>query len=572
MATTETSKPDFMSWTWQDIEPRFEELEARELGPGDVETLLRDWSDLSSRISELGTRLEVATTQNTADEQASKKFRAFVQEVKPRASEKDQRLKEKLLATGQVPEGMEPAIRLMRQEAELFREENLPLQSEEQILFEDYFKITGAQTVEWDGKEIPILQLQPVYEELDRSRRERAWRSASGRRLQDANAVDEVWRKLLDVRHRISRNAGFSSYRQYRWLALGRFDYSVEDAKQFQDSVEAVVVPAATRLMEKRAQRLGLESVRPWDRFVDPLGRDPLKPYQAMSEFLERVSSIFHKVDERLGGYFDTMRGESLLDLESRKNKAPGGYCTALYAANRPFIFCNCVGSHADVGLLLHEGGHAFHVFQTNSLPYIQQRTIGAIPMEFAEVASTAMELLASPYLAADAGGFYDTSDAARARHDHLEMQIIQWTWIAAIDSFQHWIYEHMDDAADTERLNGVWEKTVARYMPFVDYSGLETELRNDWRRILHLFAAPFYFIEYGLAAIGAVQVWANSLEDQQTAVEKYLHALALGGTRPLPELFSAAGATFAFDEATLGRLMGLMEAQMEELEAQVAA
>jgi oligoendopeptidase F len=572
MATAEAQTPEFMSWTWEDIEPQFDELQERELASENVEQFLRDWTDVASRVYELGTRLEVATTLDTSDEEASKKFRSFVHDVKPRVSEREQGLKEKLLASELVPRGMEMPIRLIRQEAQLFRAENLPLLSQEQILFEDYFKITGAQTVEWDGEEIPVVKLQPVYEEQDRDRRERAYRLATSRRQQDAAAIDEVWRKLLEVREKISTNAGFSGYRDYRWLAMGRFDYTVEDAKQFQASVEAVVVPAATRLAEKRAGRLGVATVRPWDRYVDPLGRPPLKPYREMSDFLQRLSTVFHRVDPKVGEYFDTMRSESLLDLESRKNKAPGGYCTLFYAAGRPFIFGNCVGSHADIQLLLHEGGHAFHCFQTTHLPYIQQRSIGAIPMEFAEVASTAMELLAGPYLPADSGGFYSPADAARARHDHLESQLISWTWIAAIDSFQHWIYEHMDESADAERMGDVWAETIRRYMPFVDYSGLESELRNDWRRVLHLFAAPFYYIEYGLAAIGAVQVWGNSLQDQSAAVEKYLYALSLGGTRPLPELFAAAGASFRFDESTFTRLTELMEAEMAHLEVEAAS
>lgn len=569
MTATSMATPEFMHWTWDDIEPLYAELEAREVRAENAETFLSDWSALSERLQELGARLYLATTLDTSDERASDRYRTFVQDVQPRIQEAEQRLKGMLLNTGATPEGMEIPMRIMRQESEMFREENLPLLSQEQLLFEEYFKITGAQTVEWDGKEIPIVQLTPVYEEQDRGRREAAWRTAAARRLQDAAAIDDVWRKLLDVRQQIAANAGFSDYRSYRWAAMSRFDYSPEDAKRFSQAIEAVVVPAATRLMERRKTLLGIDSLRPWDRNVDLIGKPPLRPYTDMPQFLDTLSGIFHKVDGTIGGYFDTMRREQLLDLESRLNKAPGGYCTTFEASQRPFIFGNCVGTQSDVDLLLHEGGHAVHAFEASGLPYVQQRTIGAIPMEFAEVASMAMELLARPYLTKDEGGFYSGDDAARVRQAHLELALVQWPWTAVIDSFQHWIYEHIEEARDTARLNEVWSDLVHRFMPFVDWSDLERELGNDWRRVLHIFGVPFYFIEYGLAQIGAVQVWANARRDQTEAVRKYREALALGGTRSLPDLFAAAGARFAFDESMFGDLVDLMEGTIMELDAQ---
>jgi oligoendopeptidase F len=568
MVALHTDSPEFMQWTWEDIEPRYRELEERDVTAETVADYLNDWSTLAARVEELGTRLEVATTINTADESASTRFRAFVQDVQPRIKEAEHRLKQKLLGIGHVPEGMEIPVRIMRRQVEMFREENLPLLSQEQLLFEEYFKITGAQTVEWEGNEIPIVQLTPVYEDQDRDRRERAWRLAATRRLQDAAAIDEIWSKLLDVRLRIAENAGFPDYRSYRWNALSRFDYTPDDAKRFGAAVEAVVVPACRRLTERRREKLGIDSIRPWDRYVDPSGKPGVHPYDGMPEFLDTLSTVFHRVDPTIGGYFDTMRHEDLLDLESRKNKAPGGYCTVFAAIDRPFIFGNCVGTQGDVDLLLHEGGHAFHVFESSSLPYLQQRSIGAIPMEFAEVASMAMELLARPYLTREDGGFYSDEDASRVRRAHLEFSLVQWTWIAIIDGFQHWIYEHTEEAKVPARLDEVWRDLVGRYMPFTDWSGLERELGNDWRRVLHIFGLPFYYIEYGLAQIGAVQVWANARKDQADAVRRYREALALGGTRSLPDLFAAAGARFAFDEAMFEELVGLMEGTIRELDA----
>jgi len=323
------------------------------------------------------------------------------------------------------------------------------------------------------------------------------------------------------------------------------------------------VVPAAARVCERRRKLLGLERLRPWDLEVDPLGRPALVPFQEATELRDTALAIFRRVDSVLGGYFEIMIKEGLLDLENRKNKAPGGYCTEFAASKRPFIFMNAVGLQDDVQTLLHESGHAFHVFEKDPLPYLQQRQVG---MEFSEVASMSMELLASPYLSADQGGFYSAEDAARARIEHLERSILFWPYMAVVDAFQHWVYENPDDATDPANCDRAWALTWSRYMPWIDWCGLDTELRTGWHRKLHIHTVPFYYVEYGLALLGAVQVWGNSLRDHSGAVDAYRIALALGGTVPLTELFHTAGARFSFDAATLKAAVSLMEHTIESL------
>jgi oligoendopeptidase F len=548
--------------------PRYQEIEAMPLEANSGSAFLGAWSDLSSRISEIGARLKLASDQNTADEHVAERYRVFVEEIAPNVQEAEQRLKEKLLASGVVLPGMEIPLRTMRVEAELFREENLPLITEEKLAAEEYFKISGAQTVEWDGEEIPLVQLTPVFEEQDRDRREMAWRAAAARRLEDRDAVQEVWATLLDVRSRIAHNAGFPDYLSYRWRELRRFDYTPEDAEQFHAAVETVVVPAVSRMYERRRQRLGLPSLRPWDREVDVFGRGPLRPYDTAEELQDRTSAIMHRVDPVLGNHFDTMRHSGLLDMESRKNKAPGAYCTVFDAARRPFIFGNASGTHDDVVTLLHEGGHAMHVFETEHLPFLPQRTFDGMPIEFAEVASMGMELLAAPYLTTEDGGFYSAEEAARARIQHLEGVLSLFPWTVVVDAFQHWVYRHPEEARDAAAADAAWSDVMKRYMPFVDYSGLERERANDWQRIPHLFGWPLYFLEYALAQLGAVQVWANARKDQAEAVRRYRQALSLGATATLPQLFETAGARFAFDEAMLREVVSLIEGTIEELES----
>ncbi len=553
-----------LQWSWPEIEPYYLDLAARELRPDNVTTFLSDWTRLAERVDELQQRLYLATTLNTADAAAEQRFHTFLDHIYPATQAAEQRLKEKLLTSGLEPAGFDLPLRKMRTEAAIFSPANLPLFTEEQKLANQYNKIIGAQTVQWQGQERTLLQLQPVYQETDRARREEAWRLSAARQLADRAAINELWQKFLALRRQLAANAGCADYRAFRWQQLLRFDYTPADCLSFHQAIEAVAVPAAARLYEKRRRRLGVETLRPWDLSVDPLGQPPLRPFQDVKTFQAKTAAIFHQVDPQLGAYFDLMIRHNLLDLDNRKNKAPGGYCTAFAAAKQPFIFMNAVGLHDDVQTLLHEGGHAFHVFETRSLPYFQQLQVG---MEFAEVASMGMELLASPYLTAQAGGFYSEAEAARARIEHLEGIIQFWPYMAVVDAFQHWVYEHPAAAANPANCDAQWAALWARFMPGVDWSGLEAEMVTGWHRKGHLYDVPFYYVEYGLAQLGAVQVWRNALSDPAGAVARYRQALALGGTASLPQLYAAAGAKFAFDAATLQEAVSLIETTITGLE-----
>ncbi len=556
---------EMFDWPWERFEPYFQALAERPLDAASLPAWLADWSRWSRLLHELFSRLSVAVTVNTEDQQAEKRFNDYLSGVMPRLQEGDHRLKQKLLASGLQPQGYEIALRNMRAEAELFREANLPLLSEEFMLSNEYDKIIAAQTVTWNGKEVTVTQLNPAYQSADRGERERAWRLGMSRRLQDRQAIGELYGRMLTLRRRIAANADMPDYRAYRWKQMQRFDYTPEDCKQFQNAIEQVVVPAASRIYARRRRMLGVDALRPWDLDVDPSGLPPLRPWAQPEELDAKAAAIFLKVDAQLGEHFAVMRREGLLDLHNRKGKAPGGYCTEYPLVERPFIFANAVGIHDDVQTLLHEGGHAFHVFEVASLPYYHQLFP---PMEFAEVASMSMELLAAPYLTGEHGGYYTPQDAARARVEHLTRSLLFWPYMAVVDAFQHWVYENPDDAADPASCDACWAELWARFMPGVDWSGLEDEMVTGWQRKQHIHQAPFYYVEYGLALLGAVQVWRKALDDQAGAVAAYRRALALGGTRTLPELFAAAGARFAFDAQTLGEAAALIEKVTGELEA----
>lgn len=565
MFTTLPKDPqEFMHWNWSQFEPYFEDLSKRDLSSANLEDWVMDWSDVCRIISEMHTRLWVANMLNTSDQETKNRFHTFLEEIYSPYQAANQELKRKLLQSRLQPEGFAIPLRNIKIEAEIFREENLPLLNRDKKLVSEYDEIIGAQTVEWEGREVTITQLQPIYLSPDRSTREKAWRLTMERKLADRHKLNALWGMMLDVRGQIARNAGFTDYRAYRWKELLRFDYTPENCIQFHQAIEQVVVPAAKRMYEKRQKRMGIDRLRPWDLDVDPFGREALRPFKTIHELENKVSAIFRRVDPALGKYFEIMRSKGLLDLENRKGKAPGAECDNYDMVRLPFIFENAVGLHEDVATLLHEGGHAFHVFEEAHLPYYHQLQVG---MEFAEVASMAMELMASKYLVASEGGFYSEKEAARACIEHLEGEVLFWPYMAVVDAFQHWAYTNLAAAANPDNCDHKWAELWQRYMVWVDWSGLDDFMVTGWQRKQHIFEVPFYYVEYGMAALGALQVWRNAMMDQQAAVAAYRQALALGGTVSLPKLYEAAGARFAFDTRSLSEAVSLVEEMIEKME-----
>ena len=560
-----SSSIEMQNWEWKDYEPYFENLINQNVDKTNINTWMKHWSDFSELIGEVGTEVYVATTVDTTDEDAKKRFNAFLENVSENASSKNQLLRKKLLESGTVPDDFEIPLRSIKSEVELFRQNNLPLMTKDSKLSKEYDAIIGAQTVEWEGKEITITQLGPVLLETNRERREKAWRLAAERRLKDRKKINEVWKKTLKTRINIAKNANKDNYRSWRWEYLSRFDYTPDDCLNFHSAIEKVVMPFANKLIKKRKEELGLEVLKPWDLSVDPLNRSPLKPFRDADELEEKCHNIFNAVDKELGNHFKIMREEKLLDLANRKGKAPGGYCTEYYHRRLPFIFMNAVGTHSDVQTMLHEGGHAFHVFESNQLPYSAQRDVG---MEFAEVASMSMELLSSPYLTKDFGGFYNKEEAKRARIEHLEKTIMFLPYMAVVDAFQHWAYTNPEDAMETDNCDSKWTELWKRFQVYDDLDSNEFKdvIATGWHNKLHIFHVPFYYVEYGMAQLGAIQVWGNALDNQEKAVSQYRNALSLGGNATLPELFNAAGAKFAFDDNMLTYAVNLIEQQIRKI------
>lgn len=560
---------DFLDWPWEQIEPAYNELAERSIDAANVAAWLGDWSRLAELLYERYQRLWVATTVDTNDADAKKRYEAYLDEIYPHSQAAEQRLKEKLLHSGLQVDGFEIPLRNLRAESEIFRQENLPLLAQELKLSAEHEHIMGEQAIAWEGRELTIQAVKVLLQSPDRQQRERAWRMALERQLADRDQISALWRRLLETRTQLAANAGMRlpdrspDYRSYRWKQMFRFDYTPTDCERFHRAIEDVVVPAAEQLYEKRRRQMGIDSIRPWDIDVDPFGRPPLQPFKDVEQLEGGIAAIFRQIDPQLNDYFETMRYERLLDLEDRKGKATGGYCTEFIASKRPFVFMNATGIHEDVQTLLHEGGHAFHVFECAYLPYFRQKEY---PLEFAEVASTSMELLGAPYLSMP-GGFYLPVDAARARIIFLTEAICFWPYMAVVDAFQHWVYQNPSRAADPAACDDCWAGLWGRFMRGQDWSGLDDAMVTGWQRKDHIPTSPFYYVEYGLAQLGAFQIWRNSLQDPRATVQAYRRALALGGTATLPDLFRAAGARLAFDAEALQDAVSLALKVIEEME-----
>ena len=439
----------------------------------------------------------------------------------------------------------------------MFRAENVALETEEAKLCQQYQKLIGAQTVTFRGEEKTLVQMGRYLEEPDRALRQEAWELVAKRRLQDADKCEEIFDQLIQLRTQIAKNAGFDNYRDYAFRQKCRFDYTPENCFQFHNAVETEIMPAVREIQNDRKRQLKLEKLRPWDLAVDPQNRAPLKPFAEVGEMVSRTQKIFNHLDAELAAGFQQMQDLKLLDLDNRKGKAPGGYQQNLSESRVPFIFMNAIGVQRDVETLLHEAGHAFHAQATRDEDLYAYRSA---PIEFCEVASMSMELLGNEFLEE----FYAMPEANRARKTHLEGIIGFFPWMATVDAFQHWIYTHAGHTRAERK--AAYLQLMDRFGGDVNFSGCEAARAYSWQRQLHIFLHPFYYVEYGIAQLGALQVWANSKADKAKALDDYKTSLALGGSRPLPELFAAAGCKFQFDAATIRPLIQLADSELKKL------
>jgi oligoendopeptidase F len=490
-------------------------------------------------------------------------FNYFCLEIQPKIQPYADRLNKRLIENPHTQE-LDPRdyfsyLRSVRKRIELFRESNIPLFAESSVLGQQYGMISGKMTVEMGGQEYTLQQAAKFLESPDRAVREEVYRKIQTRRGQDKDSLNDLYSKLIDIRNRIGLNAGFSNFRDFKFEDLGRFDYTKEDCFRFHDAVKEYVVPLVNKINEKKRKKLGLDTLRPWDVEAEPAGIKPLRPFTNGDDLLTKTIACFNRLNPFFGDCLQTMLKMGRFDLESRKGKAPGGYNCPLAETGAPFIFMNASGQMGDLTTMVHEGGHAIHSFLTHPL---RLSAFKEYPMEIAEVASMSMELFSMDHWDIF---FEDKNDLARAREHQLERVITIFPWIATIDKFQHWIYENPYHTLEERKEK--WLEILKEFSSdSVDWRGLGPYREYGWQKQLHLFEVPFYYIEYGIAQLGALGLWMQYKRNKEKALSHYMQALSLGATRTLPELYDAAGLKFNFAKEQIKQLMDFVGEEMEKI------
>jgi len=556
---------DFIITEWSTLEPFFIELQNRDISTKEnLEQWLKDQSELEAVVSEDACWRQIKMTCDTQDKNLEESFNYFCLHIQPHIQPYADALNKKLLQAPHLHELDQEMyftyLRNVKKSIELFKEENIPLQAESAVLQQQYGQITGAMSIEYNGEQYTLQQAGKFLESKDRNVREAIYHKIQSRRLEDKQPLNELFDKLIANRHQQAINAGFDSYVGYRFKELGRFDYEAKDCFQFHEAVKLHVLPLVKTIHEKKLKALGVDHLRPWDLEVEVGDAKPLMPFKTGNELLAKTIDCFQKMNPFFGDCLAKMQELKHLDLESRKGKAPGGYNCPLAESGAPFIFMNAAGQMHDVTTMVHEGGHAVHSFLSHELLLSGFKEY---PMEIAEVASMAMELFSMDYW----DSFFDNADdLKRAKIHQLERVITIFPWIAIIDKFQHWIYQHPQHTIE-ERTN-TWCEILASFNDgVIDYSGLEPYRANAWQRQLHLFEVPFYYIEYGIAQLGAIGMWMQFKQDKAAAITNYCNALSLGGTKTLPELYQAAGLTFDFSPEKIKVLMAFVQTELDAME-----
>ena len=547
---------------WEDIEYYYNELLNREVYSV-VE--LRHWfhqrSELEAIVSEDLAWRYINMTCDTSNEEFTSKYTLFVTEIQPKIAPLSDKLNRKAIDSPYILElekenGYGLMIREMKKSVEIFREENIPLFTDLQTLSQEFSQVSGSMSVNHEEKEITLQQAAVYLQSTDRNLRENVYHKIADRRLSDKDSLDQIFNSMVGLRTKVSQNADFKNFRDYMFKAMGRFDYSPQDCFNFHDSIEEELVPLLNDQAHERQETLGVDSLRPWDKAVDVNGRLPLKPFAGGEDLLKKSIECFSRIDPFLGDCLSTMNDMGHLDLESRTGKAPGGYNYPLYESGAPFIFMNATSTVRDMVTLMHEGGHAVHSFLVSDLELTDFKST---PSEVAELASMSMELISMDHWDLF---FPDVEELGRAKKEHLEQIIETLPWVATIDKFQHWIYENPEHS--TEERKNTWIDIFNRFSDGVtDWSGLEMNRSYLWQKQLHLFEVPFYYIEYGMAQLGAIAVWKKYRENKKAGLEGYMNALKLGSTRTIPEVYAAAGIKFDFSRDYIKELIGFVKAEM---------
>ena len=549
---------------WEVLYPYFEELKDRKINTlEDLKSWLLDRSELEAVLEEDAGWRYIKMTIDTSNKQLADSYAFFVSEISPKTAPYEDAYNKKFLQSSYVDllEGQEFEIyqRGIKKAIELFREENISLFADIAKESQKYGSISGGQTVELDGQIVTMQQAAKELKGADRTRRKMVFELMIARRLKDVAALDTLFNSLLELRHKVAVNANFDNFRDFKFEAMGRFDYSIQDCFNFHDSIAEEIVPIVTEFQKEKKAQLGYSELKPYDLDIDPSGKPPLNPFKTGEELLDKSIKVFYQIDPYFGECLETMREMGHLDLVSKKGKSPGGYNYPLYEVGVPFIFMNAVGTQRDLITMIHEGGHAVHSFLSREL---KLTAFKSLPSEVAELASMSMELISMDYWDV----FYaDETELKRAKKEQLETLLKILPWVAIVDKFQHWIYTNPNHTQEQriDQWNSINDSFSGGH---IDWSGFEEAKSTSWHRQLHIFEVPFYYIEYGMAQLGAIAVWRNYKNNPQKAIEQYMAALKLGFTKSIPEIYAAAGIKFDFSREYVKELADFVKMELRKL------
>jgi oligoendopeptidase F len=555
---------EFKLTVWSKIKPYFAELEKREINSvQELEQWISDKSELEAVVTEALAWRYIKITIDSKNQKAEELYQYAIQELIPRIASFENKLNKKMVESpfvDQLPEDKYYIhIRGIKNALSLFREENIPLSTEVDMYSKEYGKIFAEMTIGIDGKEMTLQKAGALLEEPDRKYREGVYNKINERILKDKDAIEDLFDQLLVKRHQIALNAGFENFRDYKFMSLGRFDYTVDDCLDFHNSIAKQVLPVINETHERRKKALAFDALRPWDLTVDLSGEDALRPFEDVDELTEKAISCLNQLDPSFGKVIEIMRSMGHLDLDSRLSKRPGGYNMPLHITGVPFIFMNASNALGDMRTLLHESGHAVHSYLTR---HYKLASAKRVPSEVAELAAMSMELLTMDYWDV----FFDNErDLRRAKINQLENVLKILPWIATIDKFQHWIYTHPEQTAEERKEN--WIRISEEFKSdVIDFSGIEMYQEHIWHKQLHIFEVPFYYIEYGMAQLGAIAIWKRYKENPQQALKDYTAALELGYTKPISEVYQTAGIAFDFSEDYVSDLVSFIKAELDQL------
>ncbi len=547
--------------SWEKLQTYFEDLKNREINNvQELEEWLKDRSELEAVLEEDMAWRYIKMNIDTTDEELAESFNFFITEIEPKIAPYANDFNLKLVNSAFVNDLNKDKyhiyLRGIKKQIEIFREENIPLNTKLQALSQKYGAISAKMTINYDGKELTLQQASNYLKKTDRKVREEVFQLINERRLQDEKELNDLYSELIQLRHQVAQNAGFKNYRDYMFAAMGRFDYQPQDCFDFHNAIASEVVPMTNSFDEERKDLLGLDALKPWDTAVDPTGKEALKPFDGGEELIDKSIQCFYKIRPYFGERLEIMKHMKYVDLDSKKGKAPGGFNYPLHEIGVPFIYMNSVGSQRDLVTMVHEGGHAVHSFLSRDLELTGFKDA---PSEVAELASMSMELLTMDYW----DEFYsDAEELKRAKKEQLEKALETLPWVAAIDKFQHWVYENPTHTVEERYAS--WNSIMKTFgSNVVDWSGNENALSTLWQKQLHLYEVPFYYIEYGMAQLGAIAVWRNYKQNPNKAIDQYIDALKLGYTKSIGEIYQTAGIEFNF---TANYVKELVEFVKEEL------